>query len=282
MVAGTTLSFGAGERDAWVIELEADGEPAWQTSYGANREDWALGVQPASDEGYLVTGYTRTTDTHVPILIMKLGAGGDIAWQLGWGDDDPQVTQHAHAITEIAAGYLIAGAQEDDGVGDLDAWHLAVDGDGTALWARELTHSNTNALDAIPAADGGGLLVGYEIHGDPTQYDQWATAIDEQGEQHWQWTYGGERNEMAWAGAVASNGAILLAGEVDGDVWLQRLEPTGELEGAAFVEAADHEWSDADYPFETTSLTAAPTTAALTACSSTATDTAATRVVLFP
>ena len=41
IVVGWTDSFGAGDRDAWVLKLDANGAPEWQRSYGGPGRDEA-------------------------------------------------------------------------------------------------------------------------------------------------------------------------------------------------------------------------------------------------
>ncbi|MEE9162548.1 MAG: hypothetical protein V3U35_06205 [Candidatus Neomarinimicrobiota bacterium] len=58
IVAGTTLSFGAGESDVWLIKTDDQGEEMWSQTYGGNDLDFGLSVQPATDGGYIVAGRT--------------------------------------------------------------------------------------------------------------------------------------------------------------------------------------------------------------------------------
>jgi hypothetical protein len=57
-MAGATRSFGAGETDAWVLKLRADGSIEWQMSYGGVANDWAYSIQQTTDGGYIVAGMT--------------------------------------------------------------------------------------------------------------------------------------------------------------------------------------------------------------------------------
>ena len=59
IVAGTTKSFGNGGLDAWVLKLDDDGNIQWQKSYGGSEDDEIRQILPV-DEGYIVSGYTRS------------------------------------------------------------------------------------------------------------------------------------------------------------------------------------------------------------------------------
>ena len=59
IVAGTTKSFGNGGLDAWVLKLDDEGNIQWQKSYGGSEDDEIRQILPV-DEGYIVSGYTRS------------------------------------------------------------------------------------------------------------------------------------------------------------------------------------------------------------------------------
>ncbi len=54
------MSFGAGDEDAWVIKLDANGNVQWQKTYGGKGDDEAYSIQQTSDGGYIVAGWTNS------------------------------------------------------------------------------------------------------------------------------------------------------------------------------------------------------------------------------
>jgi hypothetical protein len=69
LVVGSTTSFGAGGRDAWLMKLDASGNIIRQLTYGGAGDDAASAVQSTADGGYVIAGYTAS-----------FGAGGTDAW----------------------------------------------------------------------------------------------------------------------------------------------------------------------------------------------------------
>jgi hypothetical protein len=79
IVAGWTLSFGAGNSDIFLIKMDANGSITWTKTYGGGSHDGASSVQQTSDGGYIVAGgtYSFGADS-VDIFLVKTDANGNI------------------------------------------------------------------------------------------------------------------------------------------------------------------------------------------------------------
>jgi ribosomal protein S11 len=79
IVAGTTLSFGAGGWDIFLIKTDANGNVIWAKTYGGTSDDHASSVQQTSDSGYIVAGGTTSFGAgSADILLIKTDANGNI------------------------------------------------------------------------------------------------------------------------------------------------------------------------------------------------------------
>ncbi len=82
IVAGWTNSFGAGGQDAWLLRLNNTGGVIWQKTYGGAQEDVALSVEPTSDRGFIVAGFTNSSGAGgQDAWVFKLTPTGNIVWQ---------------------------------------------------------------------------------------------------------------------------------------------------------------------------------------------------------
>jgi len=80
IVAGGTVSFGAGNGDFWVLKLDSNGNVLWQKTYGGTDRDSALAIQQTSDGGYIVAGYTNSFGAgKSDVWILKLDSNGNIS-----------------------------------------------------------------------------------------------------------------------------------------------------------------------------------------------------------
>jgi hypothetical protein len=77
IIAGYTLSFGAGNEDVWVIKTDSSGDELWDQTYGGAYSDEGFAVQQTTDSGYIVTGFTLSygAGVHDVWLIKIEGAG---------------------------------------------------------------------------------------------------------------------------------------------------------------------------------------------------------------
>jgi hypothetical protein len=80
VVAGWTGSFGAGDKDAWVLKLDANGEIEWQKTYGGSGFDLAHAIQQTQDGGYVVAGWTETFGAgDMDMWVLKLDSNGNMS-----------------------------------------------------------------------------------------------------------------------------------------------------------------------------------------------------------
>jgi len=105
IVAGSTLSFGAGYRDAWVIKLTSNGSIEWERTFGGSYGgEIAHSIEETDDGGYIAAGYTNSFGAGgFDILVFKLDSSGDI---------DPScefIGNSAATITDTSASWLEPG-----------------------------------------------------------------------------------------------------------------------------------------------------------------------------
>ncbi|RPF29056.1 alpha/beta hydrolase-fold protein [Georgenia muralis] len=167
--SGSVDGPSAGDKDALVAHVTADGAIAWTTQLGGTGEDKALAVASAPDGGVYVGGVAGGAmpgATHAGSLdgwTARLSAAGDVTWlnQHGTGDTD-QVSGMAVRDdgTAIAVGHT-GGRLGATAFGDKDAFALALAVDGSELWTTQLgTATDDRGVTAVARADGSVFLVG--------------------------------------------------------------------------------------------------------------------------
>ncbi len=130
ILGGSTLTFGAGEADVWILKLDGDGHIEWQKVYGGANDDWLYAIRQTSDGGYLAAGGTSSFGAgDYDGWAFKLDASGNIEWQKTFGGEK---FDEFISIQEISDAYILAGETESFGAGSYDVWVSKIEKDGEA------------------------------------------------------------------------------------------------------------------------------------------------------
>ncbi len=78
IVTGLTFSFGAGDRDIYLIKTDAGGGTVWTKTFGSTAADEGNTVIQTSDGGYFITGPIFRTGTE-DVLLIKTDANGNVS-----------------------------------------------------------------------------------------------------------------------------------------------------------------------------------------------------------
>jgi uncharacterized delta-60 repeat protein len=155
IVAGYTTSFGAGNRDFWVLKLDSQGSPLWQKTFGGPRDDYARSIQQTSDGGFIVAGVTKSFGAgDYDAWVLKLRSNGSKQWQKTYGG---KRGDYAHAVRQTAdGGYIIAGSTGSFGHGGMDFWLLKLNSAGGIQWEKAYggpKDESAFAVDILPEGD---------------------------------------------------------------------------------------------------------------------------------
>jgi uncharacterized delta-60 repeat protein len=213
IVAGATLSYGAGSDDIWVLKLDAAGNVIWQKTYGGSNEDYAYSIQQTSDGGFIVAGYTDSFGAgNRDYCVLKLDAAGNVIWQKTYGGSE---WDYAHSIQQTSdGGFIVAGETTSFGVGSADIWVLKLDAAGNVIWQKTYGGSNEDYAYSIQqTSDGGFIVAGYTRSYGAGSDDIWVLKLDAAGNVIWQKTYGGSGGESAYSIQQTSDGGFIVSGE---------------------------------------------------------------------
>jgi hypothetical protein len=245
--------------DCWVAKLDASGSILWQKSLGGSGDDEANSIQQTTDGGYIVGGWTKSTDGDVTnhkgnadFWVVKLDANGAIQWQKAMGGS---LDDKANYVEETGTnGYIVAGSTASSN-GDVtghhnlnDFWIVKLDPQGTMQWQKCLGGAGADVANEIHrTADGGYIVAGSSAStdGDATGNhglaDFWIVKLDATGAIQWQKSAGGSLNDYANSirqdnagnyialGYSTSNDGDVTGGHGNADFWIVKINPLGSL-----------------------------------------------------
>lgn len=245
--------------DCWIVKLNASGSLVWETSLGGSGDDRAASVQQTDDEGYIVTGYSASSDGDVggnhggiDFWVVKLDVVGSLVWETNLGGTDHD--QATSILQTMDGEYIVAGASRSlDGdvngnKGLSDYWIVKLGTFGDIIWETGFGGSGNDFCSGIQqTVDKGYILAGYSLSSDGDvghnfgSRDYWIVKLDASGALMWETNLGGSHYDVAYAIQQTHDGGFITVGQSesgdwnvngnngDHDYWVVKLDNSGDL-----------------------------------------------------
>jgi predicted secreted protein len=195
-VAGITYSYGAGGADFWLIKLDRQGNKVWDKTFGGSKYDEAYSLIQTTDGGYAVAGYTRSYGAgDGDFWVIKLDSRGNKVWDKTFGES--RYDKALSLIQTTDGGYAVAGVTRSYGADKEDFWVIKLDSRGNKVWDKTFGGSKYDkAYSLIQTTDGGYAVAGitYSYPG-ASDDDFWVIKLDSKGNEVWDKTFGGSKND---------------------------------------------------------------------------------------
>ena len=132
IIAGSTMSYGAGAYDFWLVKTDSNGNKIWDKTFGGPYWDVARSVQQTSDGGYILAGFTMSygAGPHSDAWLVKTDSNGNEEWNKTFGGPEEDAACSVQQTSD--GGYIVAGWTESKGAGGGDAWVIKLEGDTAA------------------------------------------------------------------------------------------------------------------------------------------------------
>ena len=219
------------------MKIDVLGNIQWDNTIGSKLNDGVTIAINASDNGYLIGGYTscdtsgdQSGSCHGDLdsWIVKLDIDGNIIWQNIIGGNNRDLLQTI--ISTSDGGYLlgldsnsnISGQKTENSHGGKDYWVIKIDSLGEVSWDKTIGGSLDDIIvDLKEDINNNFYALGYSnsnISGDKTQnskgaYDYWILKLDQIGNVIWDKTIGGSDNDYnASLQYIANDDSVLIGG----------------------------------------------------------------------
>ena len=108
VIAGTTISFGAGVYDVGLIKVDQNGNLIWIKTFGGTSSDFGFSLIQASDGNFVITGRTESFGSGWnDVGLMKVDQNGNLVWITAIGTIESEVGFSVKQISD--GGYIITG-----------------------------------------------------------------------------------------------------------------------------------------------------------------------------
>lgn len=236
-----------GGTDCWVVKLNNSGDIEWQKPLGGSSEDEAFSIQQTSDGGYILCGYTFSTNGAVTTTtggwIVKLNSTGTIQWQKGAG-------LFMNCIQQTSdGGYVAVGYTNTNGpLGGNDYLIVKLNSAGAIQWQKYYGGTSTDMAQSIQqTTDGGYIVAGIsdssntDVTNNNGSNDFWVLKLNSLGELEWQKALGGAFYDQAYSvqqtsdegfiacGYTNSTNGLVTGNHGDVDYWVVKLNNLGSV-----------------------------------------------------
>ncbi|RPH94570.1 T9SS C-terminal target domain-containing protein [candidate division KSB1 bacterium] len=214
ILAGKTLSFGAGDADAYLVKTNSMGDTLWTRAIGGIYHDEAWSVQQTLDGGYIVAVWTDDTSGagYADFYLVKTNGSGEPLWTRTYGGSSEDRAVSVQQTTD--GGYIAAGYTQCFGAGYYDFYLIKTNALGDTLWTRTYGGSEGEFAYSIQQTDDDGFIVAGLTNSFGAGFnDFYLVKTNSSGDTLWTRTYGGTGYEIANSVQQTDDGGYIAAGE---------------------------------------------------------------------
>ncbi len=247
-IIGITRSFGAGNKDIYLLKLDENGNVEWSKSYGGNAEERGLVMHQTFDNGYIIAGSTMSYGAGgKDIYVIKVNESGDMEWNVVMGGylDDTNLD-----IKPIGDGYILGNAVSSYGIGGYDFSVIKLDLSGNMLWSKNIGGvADDNPTTIHQTADGNMIIGGHTRSWGVGNWDIMLTKLDSNGNLIWNKIYGAANYDFIRQMISLRDGNYLIFGYSpsfgfgNDDIYLAKMTPMGNITWSKVYGNTQQDWN---------------------------------------
>jgi hypothetical protein len=144
-----------GESDYWIVKLNKVGDTLWTRCFGGSYDDKATSIQQTMDTGYIIAGYSSSSDGDINddcgsdgfyfYFIIKLNSSGQIIWEKCFRSGPGYFKAHSIQQTNDK-GFIVTGIGEI-AMADYITYILKIDSTGNIIWNNTYDNSFYLAME---------------------------------------------------------------------------------------------------------------------------------------
>ncbi|KYK24761.1 hypothetical protein AYK25_01660 [Thermoplasmatales archaeon SM1-50] len=226
----------------YLLKIDAMGNIEWQQQYGIiPYENVGQYIQPSSDGGYIIAGFTGY-NYHFDAYILKTDSSGAFTWTRTLGlfnyyDDSLSVQQTTDE------GYILTGWTGSYGAGSSDVWLIKLNAVGVDEWIQTFGGNGLDGGDCVQQTSDGGYIIAGSTHSFDSggNGDIWLIKTDANGNELWNKSFGGMYLDTGKYVQQTLDGGYIITGGTSSfsmgndDVWLIKTDSNGnELWNSTF------------------------------------------------
>jgi len=220
-VFGETDSYGAGDRDFFLLKITADGTEDWFQTYGGANREWPYGMLQLSNGDLLLYGFTEVSAGERDQYALRVDSGGDMIWEYTVESSEEELVLDA-IETEEGNLVLAVNIEEDGKLVELDT-------DGNVQWEHRYELAGWQFASHIARTeDGGFLLAGFSMVSS-SQADTWLAYCSSTGDLERETSFGNPSFDDYASSLIRLNDGTYLLGILGNGMALKRIDEGGNI-----------------------------------------------------
>ena len=272
---GDVTGTNNGDRDLWLIKLDANGNLLWESLLGGTQDDFAKSISATCDGGVVVVGNVPNSDGDISgsykggltdTWLIKFDPAGGVEWQKLIGGD---AADYGISIKSTAdCGYIMGGYTSTSANGDVtgvnqggvgDYWLVRMNSSGNIIWDSLYGGIGNDYITDLQITDDGGYIavgITNNASGDVTgpynggTADSWVIKVDAFGTLIWETILGGGNVDEGHSVVQASDGGYTIAGHSGSagngftDYWIYKLGVNGGFVWEKYIGGNEQDEAD--------------------------------------
>lgn len=191
----------------------AFGQITFQKTYGGPDQDIGFSVHQTTDEGYIVTGTTKSfLEAQGGVYLIRTNALGDTLWTRTYGGINDW--EDASSVQQTSdRGFIFTGGAASFGNGGEDVYVVKVDTEGSLEWSKTIGGiANDRGNWIEQTLDSGYIITGSTASFGAGGNDIYLIKLDKYGNLLWTRTFGGSLDDYGnFVKQTSDSGYIILA-----------------------------------------------------------------------
>jgi len=247
IITGYTSSFGAGNKDVYLIKTDLTGDTLWTKTFGGLLDDWGNSVQQTSDGGYIILGSTESFGSgNFDFYLIKTDLDGNTVWTKTYGGVNWDYGSDIQEINDN--GFIMTGHSNSFGTGNYDVYLIKSDNNGDTLWTKTYGGTNDEYSYSVKQTNDGGFIITGKIGiYETSHFDVYLIKTNTNGDTVWTRNFGGEGYDVGSSVVQTTDGSFIIIGQTSSygaggnDIYLIKTESYGDTVWTKTFGGADSE-----------------------------------------